>query len=239
MANLIPPATLAPRVLRVKGAVCPFLKKNLDTHRVVYSRSAAFTGKREEDPAVFPSGLLKDCDQSVFALKNFCDANFIDSAGAKKHARSRSGIVLTMCGGAVLWHSKLQGLTARHTQEAEYISLSDACRFGMIVVQFLEELGFPRFPIQTFEDNDACGRLATELVNSTKSQHILMRFHYAKECILHNRVFELFWVPTKWQVADVFTKALPGETFSLLDRILRGVDLRDIAQYCKAFKIDW
>ena len=41
--------------------LCPFLKKNLDTHRVVYSRSAAFTGKREEDPAVFPSGLLKDC----------------------------------------------------------------------------------------------------------------------------------------------------------------------------------
>ena len=121
----------------LKNWLCPYLKKGLSEHKLIYSKAAVFDGKKGNDPAVQSNGLLKSCDQSVFGVEVFCDANFIDSAGAKDHAKSRSGMCVMMCGGAVFWHSKLQGITARHTQEAEYVSLSDACRFGLIVKQFL------------------------------------------------------------------------------------------------------
>ena len=55
----------------------------------------------------------------------FCDASF--APGGKTGfgwRRSRSGIVITLNGAAVLWLSKCQTCVAMSTCEAEYIALS-------------------------------------------------------------------------------------------------------------------
>ncbi|GJW92284.1 putative reverse transcriptase domain-containing protein [Tanacetum coccineum] len=47
------------------------------------------------------------------------------------------------------------------------------------------------------------------------SKHIDIRHHFIKEQV-ENRVVEVYFVETKYQLADIFTKALPRERFELL-----------------------
>ncbi|GJY69774.1 retrovirus-related pol polyprotein from transposon TNT 1-94 [Tanacetum coccineum] len=48
-----------------------------------------------------------------------------------------------------------------------------------------------------------------------KSKHIDIRHHFIKEQV-ENRVVEVYFVETKYQLAGIFTKALPRERFKLL-----------------------
>ncbi|GJV63528.1 hypothetical protein Tco_1474356 [Tanacetum coccineum] len=47
------------------------------------------------------------------------------------------------------------------------------------------------------------------------SKHIDIRHHFIKEQV-ENRVIEVYFVETKYQLADIFTKALPMERFELI-----------------------
>ncbi|GKC00061.1 hypothetical protein Tco_0986197 [Tanacetum coccineum] len=48
-----------------------------------------------------------------------------------------------------------------------------------------------------------------------RSKHIDIRHHFIKEQV-ENRVVEVYFVETKYQLADIFTKALPRERFELI-----------------------
>ncbi|GJS17958.1 retrovirus-related pol polyprotein from transposon TNT 1-94 [Tanacetum coccineum] len=48
-----------------------------------------------------------------------------------------------------------------------------------------------------------------------KSKHIDVRYHFIKEHV-ENSVVELYFVKTEYQLADIFTKALPKERFEFL-----------------------
>ncbi|GJU71774.1 retrovirus-related pol polyprotein from transposon TNT 1-94 [Tanacetum coccineum] len=57
-------------------------------------------------------------------------------------------------------------------------------------------------------------------ISSTKAEYIALsgcyvRYHFIKEQV-ENRVVELYFVRTKYQLADIFTKALPRERFNFL-----------------------
>ena len=59
---------------------------------------------------------------------------FTDAAHANdlRRRRSTTGIVFTFCGGAVMWKSKTQSLTAGSSTEAEFFAAYEAgkiCRF--------------------------------------------------------------------------------------------------------------
>ncbi|GKF14913.1 hypothetical protein Tco_0056375, partial [Tanacetum coccineum] len=49
----------------------------------------------------------------------------------------------------------------------------------------------------------------------SRSKHIDVRYHFIKEQ-LENGVVELYFVITEYQLADIFTKALPRERFNFL-----------------------
>ncbi|GKE24038.1 retrovirus-related pol polyprotein from transposon TNT 1-94 [Tanacetum coccineum] len=48
-----------------------------------------------------------------------------------------------------------------------------------------------------------------------RSKHIDVRYHFIKEQV-ENEVVELYFVRTEYQLADIFTKALPRERFNFL-----------------------
>ncbi|GKD90450.1 retrovirus-related pol polyprotein from transposon TNT 1-94 [Tanacetum coccineum] len=57
-------------------------------------------------------------------------------------------------------------------------------------------------------------------ISSTKAEYIALsgcyvRYHFIKEQV-ENRVVELYFVRTEYQLADIFTKALPRERFNFL-----------------------
>nr|GEW59365.1 hypothetical protein [Tanacetum cinerariifolium] len=56
-------------------------------------------------------------------------------------------------------------------------------------------------------------------VQHSRTKHIDVRYHFLKEKV-EKGIFELFFVGTEYQLADLFTKALPEERFKYLVRRL-------------------
>ncbi|GJX21528.1 retrovirus-related pol polyprotein from transposon TNT 1-94 [Tanacetum coccineum] len=79
------------------------------------------------------------------------------------------------------------------------------------------------FALRAFADADYAGCQDTRQSTSGSAQflgdklikHIDIRHHFIKEQV-ENRVVEVYFVETKYQLADIFTKALPRERFELI-----------------------
>lgn len=68
------------------------------------------------------------------------------------------------------------------------------------------------YPINVFEDNQSCIRMASTL-ESKRTKHIDIRYHFIKNCVSENKV-KLSYIQTNEQVADIFTKQLAGPKFN-------------------------
>ncbi|GJV29859.1 hypothetical protein Tco_1386307 [Tanacetum coccineum] len=109
-----------------------------------------------------------------------------DHAGCQDSRRSTSGSAQFLGDRLVSWSSKKQRSTAISTTEAEYIAMS-----GCFAI------------------------LCCNNVQHSRSKHIDIRHHFIREQV-ENRVVELYFVETNYQLADILTKALPRERFEFL-----------------------
>nr|GFA27135.1 hypothetical protein [Tanacetum cinerariifolium] len=99
-----------------------------------------------------------------------------------------SGEPLTRVFGEKLvsWSSKKQDCTALSTAKGEYVSLS-ACSIA----------------------------ISCNPVQHSRTKHIAVRYHFIKEHVEKGTI-ELYFVKTDYQLADIFTKALPTYRFNYL-----------------------
>ncbi|GKB38424.1 retrovirus-related pol polyprotein from transposon TNT 1-94 [Tanacetum coccineum] len=74
-------------------------------------------------------------------------------------------------------------------------------------------LGLCKIPL--YCDNKSAITLCGNNVQHSRSKHIDVRYHFIKEQV-ENGVLELYFVRTEYQLADIFTKALPREIFNFL-----------------------
>lgn len=74
-------------------------------------------------------------------------------------------------------------------------------------------------PISIMCDNTSAINISKNLVLHSTTKHISFQYHFLREKVLHNEV-KLEYVPTKEQVADIFTKALCKGTFEYLQHKL-------------------
>ncbi|GKA65309.1 RNA-directed DNA polymerase, eukaryota, reverse transcriptase zinc-binding domain protein [Tanacetum coccineum] len=65
------------------------------------------------------------------------------------------------------------------------------------------------------DSNKSAIALCCNNVQHSRSKHIDVRYHFIKEQV-ENGVAELYFVITEYQLADIFTKALPRERFNFL-----------------------
>ncbi|GJZ17886.1 retrotransposon protein, putative, unclassified [Tanacetum coccineum] len=113
-----------------------------------------------------------------------------DHVGCKDDCKSTSGGLQFLGGKLVSWSSKKQDCTAMSTAEAEYVSVSACCAQSTIVI--------------------SCNP-----VQHSKTKHIDIRYHFIKEHV-EKGTMEIYFFGTKYQLADLFTKALPKERFEYL-----------------------
>jgi len=158
--------------------------------------------------------------QKANTIYGFADS---DWAGEKDGAKSTSGYVFMLNGGAVSWASKKQTVTAQSTTEAELISASAAAQEAVHLRQLLTELSIQQPPTAIFEDNNGCIKVANNPITSPRTKHIQVKFFYVRERVLRREV-ELVGIDTSLNVADAFTKSLPVD----LVRRHRNVMLRDL-----------
>nr|GEU81553.1 ribonuclease H-like domain-containing protein [Tanacetum cinerariifolium] len=113
-----------------------------------------------------------------------------DYAGCKDTFKSTSGGAQFLGEKLVSWSSKKQDYSALSIAEAEYVSLS-ACSIA----------------------------ISSNPVQHSRTKHIAVRYHFIKEHVKKGTI-ELYFVKTDYQLADLFTIALPVDRFNYLVRRL-------------------
>ncbi|GJT52663.1 retrovirus-related pol polyprotein from transposon TNT 1-94 [Tanacetum coccineum] len=149
---------------------------------------------------------------SGFELIAYSDA---DHAGCKDDCKSTSGGLQFLGGKLVSWSSKKQDCTAMSTAEAEYVSLSACCAQVIWMRTQLLDYGYKYNRIPMYCDSKSAIAISCNPVQHSKTKHIDIRYHFIKEHVEKGTV-ELYFVRTEYQLADLFTKALPKERFEYL-----------------------
>ncbi|GJR32400.1 retrovirus-related pol polyprotein from transposon TNT 1-94 [Tanacetum coccineum] len=151
---------------------------------------------------------------SGFELTAFSDA---DHAGCLDTRKSTSGGIQFLGDKLVSWMSKKQNCTAMSSAEAEYVALSASCAQVMWMRTQLQDYGFNYNKIPLYCDSQSAIAITCNPVQHSKTKHIHTRYHFIKEQV-ENGIIELYFVRTEYQLADMFTKALPEDRFKYLVR---------------------
>nr|GFB51452.1 retrovirus-related Pol polyprotein from transposon TNT 1-94 [Tanacetum cinerariifolium] len=119
----------------------------------------------------------------------------------------------------VSWSSKKQDCMALSTIEAEYVSLSVCCAQVLWMRTQLTDYGFHFNKIPIYCDSKLAIAIYCNPVQHSRTKHIAVRYHFIKEHVEKGTI-ELYFVKTDYQLADLFTKALPADRFIYLVRRL-------------------
>ncbi|GJX45803.1 retrovirus-related pol polyprotein from transposon TNT 1-94 [Tanacetum coccineum] len=149
---------------------------------------------------------------TAMALTAYADA---DHAGCQDTRRSTSGSAQFLGDKLVSWSSKKQTSTSISSIEAEYIAMSGCCAQILWMRSQLSDYGFAYNHIPLYCDNKSAIALCCNNVQHSRSKHIDIRHHFIREQV-EKGVVELYFVRTEYQLADIFTKALPRERFEFI-----------------------
>ncbi|GKF00682.1 hypothetical protein Tco_0027605, partial [Tanacetum coccineum] len=118
-----------------------------------------------------------------------------------------------------LWYPKDSGLDLKAFADADYAGCHDTrrrcCAQILWMRSQLRDYGFAFNKIPMYCDNQSAIALCCNSVQHSRSKHIDIRHHFIKEQV-ERKVVKLYFVETKYQLADIFTKALPRERFATL-----------------------
>jgi hypothetical protein len=181
--------------------------------------------------------ILKPFSTDKFVMDCYVDSDFMGLYGKELrtdpiNVKSRTGFVITVNGCPLVWSSKLQEAIAMSTMMAEYYALSSAMRevlpLRALIQAVARGLGIPEETITTFqvtvwEDNEG----ALTLANLDPGQHTPrskfydVKVHWFRSHLRPNNVV-VRRIPTRDQLADMFTKDLVREIFERLRQQLMG-----------------
>nr|GFB35050.1 copia protein [Tanacetum cinerariifolium] len=151
-----------------------------------------------------------------FVLTAFSDS---DHAGYLDTHKNTSGGIQFLCGDKfVSWSSKKKDCTLMSIAEAEYVSLSTCCAQVLWLRTQLTDYGFYYDKIPMYCDSKAAIAISCNPVKRSHTKHIDVRYHFIKEDV-EKDIVELFFVRIEYQLADLFTKALPKDRFMYLANI--------------------
>nr|GFB98874.1 hypothetical protein [Tanacetum cinerariifolium] len=83
----------------------------------------------------------------------------------------------------------------------------------------LTDYGFNFTKIPIYCDSKSAIAISYNPVQHSRTKHIAVRYHFIKEHVEKGTI-ELYFVKTDYQLADIFTKALPADRFNYLVRRL-------------------
>ncbi|GKA35745.1 retrovirus-related pol polyprotein from transposon TNT 1-94 [Tanacetum coccineum] len=162
-----------------------------------------------------------------FELTAFSDSEHVGCLDTRK---STSGGIQILGDKLVSWMSKKQDCTAMSSAEAEYVALSASCAQVMWMRTQLKDYGFNYNKIPLYCNCQSAIAISCNPVQHSCTKHIHTRYHFIKEQV-KNGIIELYFVRTEYQLADMFTKALPEDKFWYLVRrigTMAGVDINTL-----------
>ncbi|GJU61599.1 hypothetical protein Tco_1243434 [Tanacetum coccineum] len=136
----------------------------------------------------------------------------INNAGCKDYCKSTSSGIQFLGDKLVSWSSKKQDCIAMSIAEAEYVSLSACCAQVTWMRTQLLDYGYKYNRIPKYCDSKSAIAISCNAIQHSHTKHIDIRYHLIKEHVEKGTV-ELFFVSPEYQLAGLFTKALPKERF--------------------------
>nr|GFB17418.1 copia protein [Tanacetum cinerariifolium] len=151
-----------------------------------------------------------------FELTRFSDADY---AGCKDTFKSTSSGAQFLDEKLVSWSLKKQDCTTLSTAKVEYVSLSACCAQVLWMRTQLTDYGFHFNKIPIYCDSKSAIAISCNPVQHSRTKHIAVRYHFKKEHVEKGTI-EMYFVKMDYQLADLFTKALPADRFNYLVRRL-------------------
>ncbi|GJR64825.1 putative ribonuclease H-like domain-containing protein [Tanacetum coccineum] len=151
---------------------------------------------------------------TAMALTAYADA---DHAGCQDTRRSTSGSAQFLGDKLVSWSSRanlhVHSSTEVNTSRCWLMCQSYGCWSSYQIMAFASMNTQKMIPL--YCDNKSAIALCCNNVQHSRSKHIDIRHHFIREQV-EKGVVELYFVRTEYQLADIFTKALPRERFEFI-----------------------
>ncbi|GKA40741.1 retrovirus-related pol polyprotein from transposon TNT 1-94 [Tanacetum coccineum] len=149
---------------------------------------------------------------SGFDLKGYSDSDY---AGCNMDRKSTSGACQILGGKLVCWSAKKQQSVAMSSAEAEYVAAAGCCASILWMKSQLSDYDIHYKMVPIFCDNTSAIAISNNPVLHSRTKHIDIRYHFIRDHILKGDI-ELHFIPTEYQLADIFTKPLDEPTFTRL-----------------------
>ena len=197
-----------PDVVFIVNKLCKFMSNPGDVHwQMLKFLLRYLKGSKQK-------GLLYKFDGADSAVPNgvhgYSDASYADCPDT-----SRSTIAYVFYyGGAILsWYSKLNSYVTTCTNHSEYLALFAAAKEAQWLVYLFGDLD-PTSPppIPVYVDNSGVVSLVFNPVDHSTNKHLRVACHYCRE-LTKEKVILPQRIPGEFNLADVFTKPLPGPGF--------------------------
>ncbi|GKE50333.1 retrovirus-related pol polyprotein from transposon TNT 1-94, partial [Tanacetum coccineum] len=135
--------------------------------------------------------------------------------------RSTYGYSIFLGNNLVSWSAKKQPTISRSSCESEYRAMANTAAEIVWLTHLLRELhALPPDRPTLLCDNRSALFLSQNPVAHKRAKHIDLDYHFIRELVLSGKLYTRF-VPTKLQVADIFTKSLPRPQFEFFRAKLR------------------
>ena len=154
-------------------------------------------------------------------LNGFSDADYARDEGTRK---STSGYAFMLGSSIVSWCSQKQRTVALLTTESEYVAACQSIKELVWLKLLMAEL-ISNNSITLYMDNQCVIRLIQNPEFHKRTKHIDVRYHFIREKF-RDGVFQLEYVHTSNQLADIFTKPLNFETFKRLRELIGIVSIK-------------
>ncbi|KAJ0804262.1 putative RNA-directed DNA polymerase [Helianthus annuus] len=144
------------------------------------------------------------------SLVSYTDA---DWAGCPDTRRSTSGYCIYFGDNLISWSSKRQTTVSRSSAEAEYRGVANVVAEICWLRNLLLELRHPLTRATlVYCDNVSAIYLSGNPVQHQRTKHIELDIHFVREQVQRGQV-RILHVPSRYQIADIFTKGLPRILF--------------------------
>nr|GEY87766.1 hypothetical protein [Tanacetum cinerariifolium] len=139
-----------------------------------------------------------------------------------------------------LWYTKDSGFELTGFLDADYTGCKDTFKSTFGGAQFvgkklLTDYGFHFNKIPIYYDSKSAIAISCNPIQLSRTKHIDVRYHFIKEH-MEKGTIELYFVKTDYQLADIFTKALPTDRFNYQVRrlVMRSLSPKELKHLAKS-----
>lgn len=143
-------------------------------------------------------------------IHGYADASWGNNLDDRK---SYSGYVFKLGEASISWCSQKQKSVALSTVEAEYMAICLSSRHLIWLCRAIKELQQSYHAILHADSNGAIDLSQNNKVTQ-RSKHIDIQYHFIRDHV--NKDFELSYIASSENLADLFTKSLPKPTHEIL-----------------------